>query len=400
MKNFIKNEQGYTLLTVLIILTLFMLLFLAFMGQSMNLVKQNQVVAKNSRSVSAAEMGVSYYQVEIQKTFESKQEEVSKYIKENPLLQSNFKREAAKKMAEILGNTTIAAPPNAPYSMKNYEVKVDPLASSNKVLISFNVVGTDEKKDTTLLAKMSINFDSIINQATQEQSNNYVLPTFNAVQLPSPCNSPGCIYINGDGGFTGNNNIRDNQTIFTTGYLTMDGQGNENNKENVKIHADGSIIIGQNMNSAANVIIETKGSATFGQNVKISGTSKIIVNQTLNVNQSLELANNSFVYVGGVGAPYNYHYFVEVASNINNKLDLSSSSKMCVNGNLVVDKDITIDSTSKLYVTGKVWEKGASTSAYTVNSDTFTQKCGTLIPPEFKIKWGDNVNTVINNVDY
>jgi hypothetical protein len=404
MKNLKKNEQGYALITVLLIISIFMVVFLSFMGQAFSSVKQNQIVEKNSRSVAAAEAGISNYQVEVQKTFESQQQLVSDYIRDRPDLHLEFKKEAAKKMAEVLQGIPIVTPLNAPYRMTNYIVTADPNPSSNKVNISFNVVGSDKSKETTLFTKMTIDFTSIINQAINETNNNYSLPTFDTIKLTSgyPTLDYDNVYINGNGNFTGNNNIRDNQTIFTTGILTFDGTGNENNITNVKIHSDGDLTIGKNMNSAANVILETKDDAKFMQNVKISGTSKILVNKTLDVDQNLELANHSFVYVGGTDALTD----VNIAT-VDNNLNILSSSKMCVKGNLSA-KSIYVDPTSnlpehppsKLYVLGRVWENGSEKFNYSVNLETFTRECGTQIPPEFKIKWGDNVNTLINSVDY
>ncbi|MFB5194749.1 hypothetical protein ACE198_07425 [Neobacillus sp. KR4-4] len=403
MKNLMKNEQGYALVTVLLIITVFMVVFLSFMGQAFSSVKQNQVVEKKSRSVAAAEAGISNYQVEIQKTFESEQQTVSDYIRDRPLLQdeNKFKNEAAKKMAEVLQGKIISTPTNAPYRMSNYIVTSDPDPSSSKVIISFNVIGNDNSKETTLFTKMTIDFASIIDQRTIDTSNTYAMPKFDTVKptSTSECTTLDCdnVYINGNGNFTGNNNIRDNQTIYTTGALTFDGNGNENNITNVKIHSDGAFINNKNMNSASNVIIETKDGAKFMQNVKISGTSKILVNKTLYVNQHLELADHSFVFVGGADAPttdVNYK-----SATIDNNLNILSSSKMCVNGNLAAKK-VDVDSTSKLYVLGKVWENGSIKTEYTVDLNTFTRECGSLIPPEFNIKWGDNVNTIINSVDY
>ena len=64
-----KNEQGYALVSVLLIVTVFTIIFLSFMGQAFSSVKQNQMAEKTTRSVAAAEMGISYYQVTIQKLF-------------------------------------------------------------------------------------------------------------------------------------------------------------------------------------------------------------------------------------------------------------------------------------------------------------------------------------------
>ncbi|GHH97195.1 hypothetical protein [Neobacillus kokaensis] len=396
--NRIKNEQGYALVTVILMITLFTILFLSFTSLAFNSVKQNQVVERASRSVAAAEMGVSYYQVAIQKAFESKQQIVSDYIRANESLKSNFKREATIKMASELQNTTIAAPLNAQYSMKNYVVIADPDPSSNTIRISFNIIGTDNNKDTTLFAQMSINLDSIVNQAKEEVVTEKVLPTYDNINLTSGCTTLDCneVYINGNGNFSGNNNLKDNQTIFTTGSLDLNGNGNENNKTNVKIHAEGSITIYQNMNSAENVTIETKDSASFLQNVQISGTSKILVNKTLTVSQNLGIVKNSFVYVGGNITTTDPYFKV---ATIGNNLDISTASKMCVNGNLAA-KQITVNDTSKLYVLGKVWENNIEKPGYTTDSDTFLKECGADVPVDFKIKWGDNVNTVVNDVEY
>ncbi|MGG1677593.1 hypothetical protein ACIFOT_17790 [Neobacillus sp. NRS-1170] len=393
----LKNEKGYALVTVLIVIVVFMIISLSFMGQAFSSTKQNQVVEKKSRSVAAAEMGISYYQVEIQRTFESKQQAVSDYIRANPALRTNFKREAAVKMADELQKTTITTPANVPYHMNNYVVIPDPNPSSNKVKISLNVVGTDNLKESTLFAQMSINFDSIVNQAAEENITENALPIYTNVSMaPSGCNTLDCtnVYINGNGSFSGNNGIKDNQTIFSTGSLSFTGNGNENNITNVKIHSEGELTIGKNMNSAANILIETKDKANFMQNVKISGSSKILVNKSLDADQNLELADHSFVFVGGTDVPN-----TDKAATVDNNLNILTSSKMCVKGNLSA-KSISVDSNSKLYVLGRVWESGVETSNYTVNSDTFIKECGMEVPVDFKIKWGDNVNTLINNVDY
>jgi hypothetical protein len=413
--NSVKNEQGYALLTVLLIVTVFMVLFLSFMGQAFSSVKQNQVVEKKSLSVAAAEMGISYYQVEIQKTFESHQQVVSDFIKGNSSLITNYRREAAIKMADELQKTfpigtiqpaiSIEGDSDASFFIKDFVSIANPDPTSHKVNISFNIVGTENNKDTILTAKMTIDLDSIINLATSEDSNNYILPTYETILHPTvECKTLECdhVYINGNGSFSGNNNINDNQTIFTTGSLNLDGNGNENNKTNVQIHSDGAITVHKNMNSAANVVIETKDEATFMQNLKMDGSSKLLIKKKLYVNQNLELANHSFAYVGE-----NSPIAGVIDAEIDNNLDILSSSKMCVYGDLAAKK-ITVDTTakpgntppSKLLVMGKVTENGVEKIDYKVNNDTFIKECGSYIPPEFQIKWGDNVNTVINNVDY
>ncbi|MEH7493474.1 hypothetical protein, partial [Neobacillus niacini] len=76
-----RNEQGYALVSVLLIVVVFSVLSLSFMGQAFSSVKQNQEVEKNTQSVAISEMGVSYYQVAIQNLFEQKKDEVALKVK-------------------------------------------------------------------------------------------------------------------------------------------------------------------------------------------------------------------------------------------------------------------------------------------------------------------------------
>lgn len=78
----LKNEQGYALVTVLLIIVIFTVLFLSFAGQSFSSVKQNQVSEKSSQSVALAEMGINYYKTFIQKTYEDKQIDVSNTVQQ------------------------------------------------------------------------------------------------------------------------------------------------------------------------------------------------------------------------------------------------------------------------------------------------------------------------------
>src|SRR3954449_6732963 len=261
MKN-LKNEQGYALLVVLFVVTVFMILSLSFMGQAFSSTKQNQVVEKKSKATSVAEMRISYYQVALQDMYESKQNDVNTYVSSimsqpNASTTKDFKREATLKMAELLQSmipigTTPAAiavedQPNSSFRINNFIATADPDSKSYKINISFNVVGNDNEKTATLFAQMNIDLDTIINLPTTDNPNDYVLPTYSNILKPTtPCGTLGTcnpVYVVGDKGFDGNNLLSSNMTIYTTGALTLTGQGNENNSTNLKIHADGDITI-------------------------------------------------------------------------------------------------------------------------------------------------------------
>ncbi|MGG3469245.1 hypothetical protein ABES02_17430 [Neobacillus pocheonensis] len=405
-----KNEQGYALVIVLVIITVFMILSLSFMGQAFSTTKQNQVVEKRTRSVSAAEMGVSYYQVAIQEMYESKRNTVNSHVSSimsqpNASTTKDFKREATVKMASelqaMIPTGTSLAPisieghPNASFYLKNFVATPDPATNSYKVNISFNIVGNEDGKETTLFAEMYMNLDTIINLPTTNDPNSYQLPNYTNIPIPTTeCGTLGTcnpVYVVGNKGFDGNNLLYDNLTIYTTGDLALTGNGNENNNSVIKIHTDGNILVGKNMNSQTNMLIETNGNATFQQNLKIDTLSKLLVKQNLSVALQFDISNNSFVYVGGNATVQ--------------KLTISSS-KMCVYGDLKINDSKTVDSSSNLLVLGKVYQMDNSNVYKEValqgnmNFDDFKRQCGTYVPPAFQINWGNNVSPIISNVDY
>jgi hypothetical protein len=384
------------------------------MGQAFSSVKQNQQTEKTTRTIAAAEMGISYYQVAIQEYYESKQSVVNSHVsaimsQPNAATTKDFKRESTLKMAEELqkmipiGTTIPAIPvdghPNAKFTIKNFVAAADPTTTgvnAYKINISFNIVGTEDGKDTTLLAEMFIDLDSILNLPTTNDPNYYFLPNYNNINDPkvTPCNDlSSCkpVYITDPAKSTidGNNLLSDNLVIYSKEGLTFTGQGNENNNNNIKIHAEKDILVGQNMISQTKMTIETNGNATFQQNLKIDTDSTLLAKQNLRVNQQLDISKQSFVYVG--------------ENAYINKLFISSN-KMCVNGNLYIDSSKSGDTVDNLIVKGKIYilESGVykEIPGGNVNSDTFKTKCGTYVPPQFQINWGDKVTPVISDVAY
>jgi hypothetical protein len=444
-----KNEQGYALVTVLLIVTIFTVIFLSFMGQAFSSVKQNQMVEKTTRSVAAAEMGISYYQVTLQKLFKLNQTAVTNHVRSIMDDESidhstvDFKRIATEKMAQQLQNmipspsgipiesikNIIGTPtdpiridehPNASYYIKDFVVEAVEATYEKPYIIniSFDVVGTEDGKDTTLSTKMQIDLNTIVNLPTTENPDNYQMPSYNNITRPTmnTCITLACnnVVIEGNAAFTGSNQLRDNQTIYVTntptqpGTLSLTGQGNENNIDNISIHAEGDITIGQNMNKQTNFTFETNGNATFGQNLKISTYSNLLVNRNLTVLQGLNIEDNSLAYVGG-NASVNF-------------ITIQSSSKMCVNGNLKYNQNDGITVTtknndvlpSKLYVLGDIMKyvglnadntpkyviDTTKNSIYKVSPLDFAKQCGTYVPPEFEINWGDRISPVISDVEY
>jgi hypothetical protein len=437
----LKNEQGYALVTVLLIVTIFMILSLSFMGQAFSSTKQNQVFEKNTRSVSAAEMGVSYYQVEIQRLFETKQTEVTNIVKgitgPNPPSTTNIKRIATEKMAEeiqkdititnIPGPISVEGHPNANFKIENFRAIPATDVTVNIVNISFDILGYEEGKETKLSAKMSLDLGTISKQ-TSATTTEKVMPTFDEIGIPSNgCTSfatAGCsngINVTGKYLTSQTNGIAmSGKTIYSS---DPDGSVNVNHNANgstgLNIHAEGPITVDKNMNSSSDLTMETKSNLTFLGQIRLDTTSRILVKYDL-INYDYDdddendddesngssgsngqngnhlTLDNSFVYVG-------QDAYV-------NKLSVSNFSKMCVNRHLYVYSSKDIDTTSNLYVKGNVynWVKGTG-NTYSwqqvvgdggTSDNVFLAQCGSTPPSTYQINWPNDIYTEIDVVEY
>lgn len=81
MKQF-KNEQGYALVVVLLLVVLFLGFFATFLAGSLNHITQERTVDTSNQSVAAAEMGVLYYTASFEKELELELLEIQKEINE------------------------------------------------------------------------------------------------------------------------------------------------------------------------------------------------------------------------------------------------------------------------------------------------------------------------------
>ncbi|MEH7304935.1 hypothetical protein [Neobacillus drentensis] len=389
-----KNEQGYTLVTVLLMITISMIIFLSFVGLSYSSVKQNQVVEKNSKSVALAEMGISYYQVAVQNIYEANKQAVNDQVKATierdratglktetyyvDLGVSLMKEAIRQGLASERSSVTLEGKPHSTFSIQ--ESNYFDVSKDKKILLKIN--GVENGKSTTLSTELS--FTPVISglNVASAATSSYVLPTLNTIPVPtnvsSTCKNPisfntTCTEILIDTLKTYSDNINglSNKIIYSTyptGVFTING--NANNMKNMKIHTDNSFYLGLNANNASTLFLESKGNATFGSQFRIDTTSKLYIGGGLTVNGHFELAGNSIVYVGGNAV-------------ISGKLTIPSGSKMCVGGTLTVSKKQTI--------TGDLIVKS------NVSDAVFKQKCGIPSATPLDITWSDKL---LNNVNY
>lgn len=349
----IKNDQGYALITVLLIIVVFMIIAVSVMSQSFNTMKQTQTEEKKSQSTAIAEMGISYYQTMIQNIYNSNQQSINNQINHDSTLNTND--EYAKQAANLMYNT-IKQEINKHLAQVNIDGKTNTffvISSSNfddtNHKITLKVDGVVENGPHT-----SLSTDITIAPATSGGSQsggtspflsitiNGVLTGFhNILSLGILCKDPSSLSLNSSTGLLcfnanaaiitgdkpdiqGLNNLS-NIKYFSLGNLTI--YGNMNNMDKIKIHSDGSLNITGNANNSKNILIETVKDATFNKNLQIDSSSKMYVGGNLDVNDQLVINNNSTVYIAG-------------NATIDKNLTIDSTSTLCVSGLLKVNGDI------------------------------------------------------------
>ncbi|MGG3912772.1 hypothetical protein [Rossellomorea vietnamensis] len=399
-----KNEEGYALVTVLLIIVVFMVISLSFMGQSFNSVKQNKVVEKNYQSVALAEMGISFFQRAVRNAYLSNQEQVVNQVNQ---MRATDRRNKVEKSQEYYNELVV---PLMKQAIQNsleseqktlkiedrddtfYSIKDVNISSREKdVYITFSSLGKQEDENSTLSAAMTISVNDMGltdgDGGGSDPSITFSLPDFNQIKEPAglagKCKNPPVIYdscseifIAGSGSFSQNHNQLDDKLLYAKGALVLGG--NANNMSNTKIHSDGSMSIGKNMNGAKNVFIEVKGAVSLGGQLRMD-YSTVHVGGSMSLDGHLDMENQSFMYVGG-------------SADISKHLSISHDSKMCVAGNLHASQ-LNID--GELYVKGSINGKIKSGEAEKVNQEDFEKYCGKPdSSQELSVDWEDIVSEI------
>ncbi len=398
-----KNEKGYALVTVLLMIVVFMVISLSFMGQSFNSVKQNKVVETNYQSVALAEMGVSYYRLAIRNAYLTNQSAVMTQVdymvktnSNNGVKRSNdyYLQQTISLMKQAIQSSldsekSIVEMDQSETAFKIDDVIISSEIDSSEITIDFTSKGMKDEEESNLKAQMVIPINSIdiSNDAGGGTSTSNELPDFDDIPKPegvsSECRSASVIYssceqvlVEGSADFDGNGNGLGGKLIYTTGSLVL--SGNYNKMDNMKIHSDGSFSIMKNMNSAKNVIIESKDATSFGGQLRMD-SSKLYSAGIMSVDDHLTLSNNSFTYVGG-------------SASITKHLTISTNSKMCVAGDLEASQ---LKIYGNLFVKGSVKGKLMSGQPVYVNDSDFVKNCGSASSSDvLTIEWGDTKDRV------
>jgi hypothetical protein len=442
-----KNQEGYALVTVLMVITIFMVLFLSFGAQSFSTVKQNKVVETRSQTVALAEMGVSYYQSMVYNIYLAKRDTVNsainQYILDNKdntsigeaqyktkaieLMKTAIEEGLAEKHTQVVSTGT----PNDIFIIEledgteaKFQIELldpDPTVTPTPDTVSFHFksTGLENSKEASLSGTLNIGLTFKPNGNSGGTNTEKVLPTFTEFDPAGTNISEQCtnkrelsdlnicdqILITANPGaenngkippsISGNFNHMNDKAIYSTVPLSIDGKGNGNGIQNVDIISNDSITLGGNLNWVSDLLIRSNGTTKLEGHFR-ADNSKIYVKERLLFGGQLELFN-TYVYVDGADST---SPTVLMTSN-NNKLTIDNST-LCVNGNLHAETNtFEIKNNGKLIVkgaiTGFAYNKPGVTSNIS-DPNVFKNLCGESIeqPPTPTIEFGDDISREID----
>lgn len=437
----LKNQSGYALVTVLLIITIFMMLFLAFTGQAFNTVKQNQVIEKDSQSVALAEMGVTYYEKAIQNVYyanitdiinaiasirqkqtdgllaDTNGEEFQKldaevkqlYLEGNELDNNDFIKIARNRMQRkiicalnptgcsaedlppemILLSQTVKDKAESEFEINKKDGLANLIFSEGDALIKSDFISTGEEKgeQTSIGALLKMDFSDIIPGNTiKDPDPNGILPNCDTFSSKFPDFTNTECQFTRNPMFTNNDKLKfDNSTVKVNADFTFENLNNEN--VNSTLYVDGNLTT-SNMTSFQTLNLHVTGDASFG-NFTGTGLSKSIIEIDGTTKFQNVKLNESDIYISNLSSTLpNLGKIIEMISSsiyvnsgaIFDDIAIGENSTICVNGPLTFVN--TNGTTSKISGSGKVYAKSSSDSNVITNPDLFKSECT-------KFAWGN-----------
>lgn len=394
MTNKSTNEQGYALVTVLLMIVVFMVISLSFMGQSYTSIKQNKAVESDYQSVALAEMGVEYLEGEVRNVLEENQSRIVNVVQdeiENGGRQPEDYKEIAiielQKIIdqEIANSKLIQMDDNRPEIF--FEITRKPSSPDNGDLkIPYTSNGTEEGKTSQLYGEIIIPIKGISGDGELE-------PEFNQIDRPEKgpgvCIDPASIpedcrelLVTGDMKYS--KGVKNLKLIYADSGAELTIDEVMNHSERMSIHVDGILRFNKNMKHINNLTMEVNGELEFDDHLDVTDSS-IFLKGPLTIEKHLSLKGTSTLYILG-------------DLDLRKKLDIGSKSKVCVKGNIKID-DIKNNATGIIYYTGSYIEdksKGPNPeNIKRVDISKFNEVCGSgYSTDEVSVQWGDLTKTV------
>lgn len=392
-----KNEKGYALVTVLLISVIFVVLALAFFGQSLNSTKQFKKVEKHNQSVALAEMGVEYFYQAVSNSFLNNRDIVDSEIQALRQLheledifwtEDQYKTETIRLMIEKISsdlnveNKEITINSEAKFAINSegvgngYTIGRD----GDKIKVIYISKGTSMKENTSLRASLSINLDGPNGGGAKKESI-YTLPNYNSIVKPKEnyCEDPaslnkiGCpsiIFTKDWISIESNPDVQD-KTIYSNGTIEFK---NMNKVSNIDLHASNFNVKMGNGQGIDNSFIEVEQVTAFTSHLRLDYST--LHTKDLIIGGDLDVNGGSFVYVENSA---------DLSEN-GSKLTIDSKSKMCVGGPLIVGNKI--DVYGKLYIKDDSVSGKTSGNIIYAKEDDFNKACG---KPSYTFTWDSNI---------
>ncbi|QHJ71660.1 hypothetical protein [Planococcus halotolerans] len=324
MKTF-KNEKGYALLMVLMLILLFTVLGMGLMATNMNSAKQFNTKEEQVKARHQAEMGVLHYQAQlISIVEENKNNEVVPCAK--------FLNEVA-----VLSNDN-----NSEYNVSKQDIECE--LSEDVIKISIESTGKYIDKEDKIKAKFNIKNSSRTNLEEGElpgpsDYNDDTKVVEGGLTVENGFYSPteDSLYVKGDfkvqhGNSNGGNDILINRNLFIDQNMSI--------QNHACIVTRGNLIVKGNITSTNKVYIFVYGDAYFKSNTYKSSNNNFFV--TGKVFENGKEVRNDFEPVPS-GYLYNYH----------NGSDSGNDKKTCplpgsgnpgkLSGSWQIDENIDVD---------------------------------------------------------
>jgi type II secretory pathway pseudopilin PulG len=442
----VKSEQGYALVSVLLIIVIFMILILSFMGQSFNSVKQNQLVEKSSQSVALAEMGISYYQTAVKNSYIANQENVNTSIlQEINNSQNNgndtgngsgngkgkgnnssnginigigtdlninigngnsagtstktaaeYAQDAVNSMKTYIQNDLSKVPAEKAFGT-NASFKLLSQDFSNNIVLT--VQGAANGKTTTLSTEMILS-PTVSGLDGSEESTpqlnislSGVISAFDTILGPSLTN----IFCSINPSSIDNLNSSCKKISLTVDKTYTENVNNLSGTSDSPfvIYSKNNLAVNGNANNMNYGQIHTDGNLTFGKNMNSASNITLETKKTANFGSQLRLASSKLYANGDLNVDGHLSLdnssFAVIGGNavISKHLNITGGSKICVKGNLTASK---LQVTGSLYVLGTINGKPSN-----ITTQTFQDSCSSSNPNTAAIEWG---NEIFNKINY
>lgn len=402
--NKVKDNSGSTLILTLVMVTIFSLLFITLAIGSINNSKQINMTENDIQTTSLAEMGVlhqrTYIMTELVKisTDETIMQQITDefintygYIDPEEENIDDYSENYLNLLIEKWTNelSTLNTVKNSfdnsmQYEVVNYSVNHE----DGDIIIQFISRGKNAEEEISLRTKIKIPIKSSLafdieylegdsgDGGGNNNGGNSDFPSGNQIEEPTNLTTcrgnvlnGGQCQINGSHVLENGNNEFRNAIVKITGTLNVNGNLNNstnstiwidgafttntfNNGNGIKLHVGGSANFNSTLNNLENSILEILGSATFS-NVQNAKKTIFYIGGQANFNGHLDLEDRSIAFING-------------NATFSNQIKVTSDSKLCVNGHLTVNGNIT---------GSNIYAKSSNNSNVNTNSTDFETNC-------------------------